>query len=143
MKPDPTNTPEAAGRLPVLAQAVTAPLTRAAIFLVVTINPGAENRAALRSFCGDLAALMRAVEFRDLDAGLSCVMGIGSDAWDRLSGSPGRQNCILSGKFAQERDMRSRHRRLAVPHSRQADGFVLRAGNSNHDASGKRCFAGR
>ncbi len=41
-----------------------------------------------RAFCGDLPALFRAVEFRDLEAGLSCVMGIGSDAWDRLFGSP-------------------------------------------------------
>jgi putative iron-dependent peroxidase len=32
--------------------------------------------------------LIRAVEFRDLEAGLSCVMGIGSDAWDRLFGAP-------------------------------------------------------
>jgi porphyrinogen peroxidase len=80
--------PEAAGRLPAIAQPVSAPLTRAAMFLVVTLNQGAENRAALRSFCGDLAALGRAVEFRDLEAGLSCVMGFGSDAWDRLFGQP-------------------------------------------------------
>ena len=64
------------------------PLTRAAIFLVVTINPDPDNRAAVRSFCADLPALIRAVEFRDLEAGLSCVMGIGSDAWDRLFGDP-------------------------------------------------------
>jgi porphyrinogen peroxidase len=82
----PTNTPEAAGRLPVLAQAVAAPLTRAAIFLVATLNPGPENRATLRSFCGDLAALIRAVESRDLEGGLSCVMGFGSRAWDDLFG---------------------------------------------------------
>src|ERR1700693_1908728 len=88
MKPDPTNTPEAAGRFPVLAQAVAAPLTRAAIFLVATLNPGPENRAALRSFCGDLAALVRAVEFRDLEASLSCVVGFGSDAWDLLFARP-------------------------------------------------------
>src|SRR5262249_17457095 len=67
-------------------QAVSAPLTRAAIFLVVTVNPGSDSRATVRSFCGELAALLRAVEFRDLEAGLSCVMGIGSDAWDRLFG---------------------------------------------------------
>ena len=88
MKTDPTNTPEAAGRLPVLAQAVAAPLTRAAIFLVATLNPGPENRATLRSFCGDLAALVRAVEFRDLEGSLSCVVGFGPDAWDRLFGQP-------------------------------------------------------
>ena len=69
-------------------QPVSAPLTRAAIFLVATMKPGADNRATLRSFCGELAALLRAVEFRDLDAGLSCVMGVGSDAWDRLFGLP-------------------------------------------------------
>src|SRR5271169_5724737 len=86
MKPDPTNTPEAAGRSPALAQAVAAPLTRAAIFLVARLNPGSENRATLRSFCGDLAALVRAVEFRDLEGSLSCVVGFGSDAWDRLFG---------------------------------------------------------
>ena len=69
-------------------QPVSAPLTRAAIFLVVTINPSPDDRTVVRSFCADLPALIRAVEFRDLEAGLSCVMGIGSDAWDRLFGDP-------------------------------------------------------
>jgi len=78
----------AAVRSPALAQAVEAPLTRAAIFLVATLNPGSNNRAALRSFCGDLPALVRAVGFRDLEGGLSCVMGFGSEAWDRLFGQP-------------------------------------------------------
>jgi putative iron-dependent peroxidase len=72
----------------VVAQAVAAPLSRAAIFLVVTINPGPDNAAAVRGFCADLSALIRAVEFRDLEAGLSCVMGIGSEGWDRLFGEP-------------------------------------------------------
>jgi putative iron-dependent peroxidase len=80
--------PTAVTRLPALAQPVAAPLTRAAIFLVVALNPGSENLAALRSFCGDLAALVRAVEFRDLEGNLSCVMGFGSVAWDRLFGTP-------------------------------------------------------
>ena len=71
-----------------VAQPVSAPLTRAAIFLVVTIDPGPDCRAVVRSFCADLPALIRAVEFRDLEAGLSCVMGVGSDAWDRLFGNP-------------------------------------------------------
>src|SRR5437660_6716302 len=72
----------------VVAQPVSAPLTRAAVFLVVTINPGSDNRAAVRSFCASLPGLVRAVEFRDLEARLSCVMGIGSDAWDKLFGDP-------------------------------------------------------
>jgi porphyrinogen peroxidase len=74
--------------LPAAPQAVVQPLTRAAIFVVVTINPGVESRAAIRSLCGDLAALLRAVGFRDLSGQLSCVMGFGSDAWDQLFGPP-------------------------------------------------------
>jgi hypothetical protein len=58
-----------------LAKPVDAPLTRAAGFLVITLSPRSENRAALRWFCGDLAALVRAVEFRDLEGSLSCVVG--------------------------------------------------------------------
>ena len=69
-------------------QPVAAPLTRSAIFLVVTINPGPDHRTTVRSFCADLPALFRAVEFRNLEAGLTCVMGIGSEAWDRLFGRP-------------------------------------------------------
>jgi putative iron-dependent peroxidase len=72
----------------IASQPVAAPLTQAAIYLVVTINPGPEHRVAVRSFCPALAALVRAVEFRDLEAGLTCVMGIGSEAWDRLFGQP-------------------------------------------------------
>lgn len=71
-----------------LPQAVLAPLTRAAIFLVVTVNPEPESYATVRSFCGDLAGLVRAVEFRDLEAGLTCITAFGSDAWDRLFGNP-------------------------------------------------------
>jgi porphyrinogen peroxidase len=71
-----------------VSQPVSAPLSRAAIFLVVTINPGAESTTAVRSLCADLSALLRAVEFRDIEAGLSCVIGIGSEAWDRLFGAP-------------------------------------------------------
>jgi putative iron-dependent peroxidase len=74
--------------LPPVPQAVVQALTRAAIFLVATINPGNASRAAVRSFCGDLPALLRAVGFRDIEGNLSCVMGIGSEAWDRLFGKP-------------------------------------------------------
>jgi len=74
--------------LPPEPQAVVQALTRAAIFLVVTINPGAANSTAVRSFCGGLPGLLRAVGFRDIEGNLSCVMGIGSEAWDRLFGAP-------------------------------------------------------
>jgi putative iron-dependent peroxidase len=85
---NPMSAPEAAKKSPALAQAVAAPLTRAAIFLVAKLNPGSENRATLRSFCGDIAALVRAVEFRDLEGGLSCVVGFGAEAWNNLFGQP-------------------------------------------------------
>lgn len=71
-----------------IPQPVVAKLTRAAIFLVVTINSGKENEATVRGVCADLSSLLRAVGFRDLDGRLSCVMAFGSDAWGRLFGVP-------------------------------------------------------
>jgi porphyrinogen peroxidase len=70
-------------------QAVAAPLTRAAIFLVLTISPGAEAEHAVKDLFADLSALRRTVGFRDLNGQLSCVLGLGSAAWDRLF--PGRR----------------------------------------------------
>jgi porphyrinogen peroxidase len=71
-----------------LPQEVLGPLTRAAIFLVVTVNQDSESYAAVRAFCGDLAGLIRAVEFRDIDAGLTCITGFGSDVWNKLFCNP-------------------------------------------------------
>ena len=85
MELDPKN---AAGAERVVAQPMVAPLTRAAIFLVATLKPGVEARSAVRSLCADLSGIFRAVEHRNREAGLSCVMGIGSEAWDRLFGAP-------------------------------------------------------
>ena len=84
----PMTVPRTSSDLPPVSQLVVQDLTRAAIFLVVTINPGSMARAAIRSFCGDLPASVRAVGFRDIEGNLSCVMGIGSEAWDRLFGQP-------------------------------------------------------
>jgi putative iron-dependent peroxidase len=88
MESDPKNGANAPQGVPALAQPVAAPLSRAAIFLVVTLSSDPQTRATVRSFCGDLSGIFRAVEMRDLEAGLSCIMGIGSEAWDRLFGSP-------------------------------------------------------
>ena len=92
-------------------QPVAAPLTWLAIFLVVTINPGPDHRSTVRSFFADLPALFRAVEFRNLEAGLTCVMGIGSEAWDRLFSHP-RPAEGCSGKY--ERGLAMRYRRQAI-----------------------------
>jgi putative iron-dependent peroxidase len=82
MEPNPTGVPR------IVAQPIVAPLSRAAIFLVLTIKPGTDSRAIVRAFCGDLSGIFRSVEYRNIEAGLSCIMGIGSDAWDRLFGPP-------------------------------------------------------
>ena len=90
-------------------QPVTAPLTRAAIFLTVIIDSGGENQAAVRALCGDLAALVRAVGFRDLEGRLSCVMGFGAEAWDRLFGAPKPKD------LHPFREIHGRHHAVATP----------------------------
>lgn len=67
-------------------QPVLDPLSSAAIFLVLTIQPGGE--VTVRDLLSDLADLQKAVGFRSADARLSCVAGIGSTAWDRLFTGP-------------------------------------------------------
>ena len=71
-----------------IPQRVVAPLTNAAIFLIMTVNASEAGRAAVRSLCSDIGALVRAVGTRDLKEDLSCVMGVGSDAWDTLFDQP-------------------------------------------------------
>ncbi len=70
----------------VVSQPVLSPLTTAAIFLVVTIDPGGESVA--RQLLSDLASLERSVGFRVPEGRLSCVVGVGSQAWDRLFSGP-------------------------------------------------------
>lgn len=70
-------------------QAVTAPLTEHAVFLVVTIEDGAAATDTARATIAGIDGLVRSVGFRSLHAGLTCVVGIGSEAWDRF-GAPVR-----------------------------------------------------
>ena len=81
-------TPRASVNSNAVSQPVATPLTRAAIFLVVTVNPGAENRAVIRHLCKDLSSLVRSAGFRELEGSLSCVMAVGSETWDQLFGQP-------------------------------------------------------
>ncbi len=60
--------------------------TAAAIFLVLTVATGAEG--AVRDVLADAGGLRRSVGFRAPEARLTCVVGIGSDCWDRLYGTP-------------------------------------------------------
>src|SRR6478609_5347478 len=68
------------------SQPILAPLTPAAIFLVVTIDEGGEDR--VRDVLSEVSGLQRAIGFRVPGADLSCVTSIGSDAWDRLFAGP-------------------------------------------------------
>ena len=81
------NTPSELNEV-VLPQNVVGPLTRSAIFLVLCIRQDEDAYVRLREFCAGLSGLIRAVEFRDVEAGLTCVAGFGSDAWDKLFGAP-------------------------------------------------------
>jgi putative iron-dependent peroxidase len=65
---------------------VVSPLTAAAIFLVVSVNPGGEDIA--RELLADVAGLQRAVGFRIPGGDLQVVASIGSHAWDRLFAGP-------------------------------------------------------
>jgi putative iron-dependent peroxidase len=76
----PNNTPE--------PQAVCNPISRSAIFIVATVARGKDKADVVRSWCGDIAALVRAVATRAPAANLSCVCGFGADAWDLLFGAP-------------------------------------------------------
>lgn len=76
----------ASGPLNPAPQPIATPLTRAAIFLVVTVHPSEPAGAAVRSLCTDLSGLLRSAGFRDLDGHLSCVVGFGAEVWDRLFG---------------------------------------------------------
>jgi putative iron-dependent peroxidase len=65
---------------------INAPQTSAAIFLVLQVRQGAERAAAVREAAANLPALIRSIGARDLSAGLHCIIGFGSEAWDRLFG---------------------------------------------------------
>jgi putative iron-dependent peroxidase len=67
-------------------QAILSPLTEAAIFLTVTIEAGGED--PVRELLTDVSGLRRSVGFRIPEGELTCVVGIGDSAWERLFGSP-------------------------------------------------------
>jgi putative iron-dependent peroxidase len=71
---------------PVESQPVLTPITEAAIFLVLTVRDDAEDD--VRDLLADTTGIARAVGFRGADGELRCVIGIGSDLWDRLFAGP-------------------------------------------------------
>jgi putative iron-dependent peroxidase len=71
-------------RVPIDAQSIDAPLSRAAVFLVVSVAKDETALAAASAALGGLDDLVKTVGFRDLPARLSCIVGVGRDLWDRL-----------------------------------------------------------
>ncbi len=90
------------------AQPVLSPLTGTAIFLVVTIAP--EGEATARDLLGDVAGLQRSVGSRIPDGGLTCVVGVGSSAWDRLFSGPRPAELHPLPEFVGDR-----HRAVSTP----------------------------
>ena len=80
-------------RVPIDAQSVAAPLSRSAVFLVMAAGAGDADLARVRDVLGGVGDLVKNVGFRDLGGRLSCIVGIGSALWDRLS--PGRRPADL------------------------------------------------
>jgi putative iron-dependent peroxidase len=67
-------------------QPIVRPPAQAAVFLVGTMPEGGEP--TVRDVLEDVAGIVRSVAFRAPGDGLTCVVGIGSDAWDRLFDGP-------------------------------------------------------
>jgi putative iron-dependent peroxidase len=72
-------------RVPIDAQSVEAPLSTAAVFLVMAAGERDDALAGIRDTLGSIGDLVKNVGFRDLGGRLSCVVGIGSALWTRLS----------------------------------------------------------
>ena len=67
-------------------QDVLARPAAAAIFLVATVEAGAEDD--VRGLLADVPSLTRSVGFRRPDSDLSCVVGVGSELWDGVFAGP-------------------------------------------------------
>lgn len=70
----------------IATQPVDAPLTDAAIFLVLTLADGDAATSAARDVLSGLDDLVKTVGFRDPRSRFSCTAGIGARVWTRLTG---------------------------------------------------------
>ncbi|KAI1928467.1 hypothetical protein LOZ58_004811 [Ophidiomyces ophidiicola] len=64
----------------------TMPLS--AIFLVLTVHPSSAAARTARTALARIPDLAKNVSIRDPSAAFACTVGIGSAAWDRLTGMP-------------------------------------------------------
>lgn len=77
-----------ARRVPIEPQAVDAPLSGTAVFLVLTVRDAVGAIDTVRSTLAGVADVLKNVAFRDLDAALSCTVGIGARVWSELTRGP-------------------------------------------------------
>lgn len=75
----------AAGNEP---QAIDAPLSIAAAFLVLAVKDDAAATAKIRSVLGSTDDLIKNVAVRDITGTFTCNVGIGHRAWEPLTGEP-------------------------------------------------------
>ncbi|WP_285035149.1 Dyp-type peroxidase [Plantibacter sp. ME-Dv--P-095] len=75
-------------RVPIEPQSVDAPLSGTAVFLVLTVSDAAGAMDTVRSTLASVADVLKNVAFRDLDAALSCTVGIGARVWGELTRGP-------------------------------------------------------
>ena len=68
-----------------LLQAIEAPLTRSATFLVLAVKPGQDSLDTIRSTLSGVEGLAKNVAIRDLSNSFNCTIGIGSNIWDDLT----------------------------------------------------------
>ena len=67
-------------------QPILSPITEAAIFLTAVLEEGKED--GLPDLLSEVTGLKRSVGFRLPEGELSCVVGVGARAWDRVFGEP-------------------------------------------------------
>jgi porphyrinogen peroxidase len=71
-------------RVPIDAQSIDAPLSLSAVFLTASVAGVPASLMNLCSVLEGLDDLVKTVGIRDLSGKLSCIVGIGSELWDRL-----------------------------------------------------------
>lgn len=75
-------------RVPIESQAVDAPLTCSATFLVLSVTDAPDAIDTVKSALAGVDGLAKNVAVRDLNASFACTVGIGSEVWDRVTGLP-------------------------------------------------------
>ena len=69
-------------------QQVTAPLSIAAAFLVLTVKDDDASRATVKSVLGSTDDLIKNVIIRDVSGTFTCNVGIGQRIWGQVTGKP-------------------------------------------------------